>query len=138
VEQDLVSGPGPEPLAQRPEPIELEEHERQWLAMMPAVINRVLQLGHQRGMVQESGEAVPKDHLPHPAAPSRPRDDHLHQKLRLGIGREKIVGPCSERRDPVGAAFLPDKDNGEQIVSGILPDQSGHRECIGANQPGVE
>jgi hypothetical protein len=133
VEQDLVADEGPQPLPDSAEVLQLKEHEGQRLAAAAAVVHRVLQLRHQRGLVEQSGEAVAVHHFPYPAAPGRPGDDGLDHELRVCGGEQEIIRTGSEGRDAVGSALYPDHDDRQQAVADVLPqladDGEGFRVC---------
>ena len=95
VEQDLIADGLPETLVDPAEPVQVEDHERQRPAVPPAVLHRVLQLGHERGVVQQAGELVPVQHLTQPAAALGPADDGLEQQLAVNrVGRRKSSAPA--------------------------------------------
>ena len=138
MEQDLIADAGSQSIAHALEILQLEEHERQRLAVAPAVLHGVFQFGHQGGVVKQAGETVAMNHLPHSAPPGRPGDDGLDQELGVGAAEQEVIGAGSERRDAVSRALHPDNDDREETVADILPHQTDQGERIRLGHPGVQ
>ena len=102
--------------------------------MAAAVVHRVLQLPHQRAVIQEAGELVPEEHLPQAAAPLRPGDHRLQQQLRgRGVGQE-VVGAGAKGLDLRGRVRRSDHQRRQQVEPRVLPHVTQHAEAVAVGQ----
>ena len=135
VEQYFIGRARPQALAEGPESVQLKEHEGQRLAIPLAELHRALQLGHERRVVQQTGQTVAMHQLADAPAPGSAGDDGLHQQRCVRRNWQEVIRSSPERGDPIGQVVLSEENHRKQLVAGVLPNHPYQRERIGIHRP---
>ena len=121
------------------EVIEVEHQEAERLAVPSGEGNRMLQLGHQRGVVARARQAVTVHQLPDATAAFGPRQDHLQQVASLDRLGEKVVAAGAQPFHFVGeGSARRQEDDRHQREPRILAHQAGDGVAIDIGKFDVE